>query len=573
MPISATITLRASQHATRVRVDAPLSTPTSVIVQIGETSEVWPAGTYIEIVRLPTTLATVVFVPAANAIVNQMSGTTVLEQGEYARVSLNPNGTWDLHIYKIPVAAVSLSIPTAADSGSGVLTSTGPLTIIGNATQGISTSATNSTFAVSAVNASTNQKGVASFNPTHFSAAAGAVSLSATLGALTNVTAVDAAATDSILTKSAGNWVVATRNAVVGSTSVDAHNDVTLSALSDGDTLMTTSGQFINRKISYLHVQPVASNTWVVNHGLGQQYCTFVAVNNSNAAMTPTTVVFNSSSRLTASFTAPVAGKLVVVGTILPALPPLVVSSFTFSPTSVAPAAVVSFTDTSTNSPTFWEWAFGDGSTSSLKNPTYAYASAGSFTVTLTASNGGGTGSSATATVSVVAPVVSTTTILDFETLGLAAPSTGTPVGTTYLASAGVTFSANAIANHNGTGSGDVSGPPVRAGSYGFVRNNIDSVTGKLGSYTIQFSAGVSYTSITLDWAASSTFQVDVFDRLGNSMSTIGLTGNSNDVPYGTGWQTLNLTALFGDHRIIDRLVLSSPALLRFAIDNLSLTT
>ena len=165
-----------------------------------------------------------------------------------------------------------------------------------------------------------------------------------------------------------------------------------------------------------------------------------------------------------------------------------------------------------------------------------------------------------------------TTIVLDFETLGLAAPSTGTPVGTTYLASAGATFSVNAIANHNGTGSGDVSGPPVRSGSFGFVRNNIDSVTGKLGAYTIQFGAGVSYTDITLIWAASGSFQVQVFDRLGNSMTTVGLTGSSGGIPYGAGWQTLNLTALFGDHRVIDRLVLSSPSVLRFAIDDLSLT-
>lgn len=106
MPIisSVTISLTASQNGTRVRIDVPNPFPPVVNVVVGSSSETWPVGTYIEVVRLPSTLASVSLVPAAGVVLNVMSGTSLLSAGEYARVSLNPDGTWDLHIYKIPVA-------------------------------------------------------------------------------------------------------------------------------------------------------------------------------------------------------------------------------------------------------------------------------------------------------------------------------------------------------------------------------------------------------------------------------------------------------------------------------------
>jgi PKD repeat protein len=48
----------------------------------------------------------------------------------------------------------------------------------------------------------------------------------------------------------------------------------------------------------------------------------------------------------------------------------------------------VSFTDTSTGSPTSWSWNFGDNTAASTaQNPVHTYASAGTYTVTLTATN------------------------------------------------------------------------------------------------------------------------------------------------------------------------------------------
>ncbi|MEA5456674.1 PKD domain-containing protein [Sinomonas sp. JGH33] len=90
------------------------------------------------------------------------------------------------------------------------------------------------------------------------------------------------------------------------------------------------------------------------------------------------------------------------------------VASFAASPTSGVAPLNVSFTDTSTGSPTSWAWAFGDGGTSTAQNPTHSYAAAGTYTAKLTASNAGGS-SSATTTITVTtapppaAPVASFT--------------------------------------------------------------------------------------------------------------------------------------------------------------------
>ncbi|TFV69936.1 PKD domain-containing protein [Blastococcus sp. CT_GayMR19] len=78
-------------------------------------------------------------------------------------------------------------------------------------------------------------------------------------------------------------------------------------------------------------------------------------------------------------------------------------SSFLASPESGTAPLVVSFTDTSTGSPTSWAWAFGDGGTSTVQNPSHTFA-AGTHTVTLTASNASGAGTTASRTITVTPP-------------------------------------------------------------------------------------------------------------------------------------------------------------------------
>ena len=66
------------------------------------------------------------------------------------------------------------------------------------------------------------------------------------------------------------------------------------------------------------------------------------------------------------------------------------VANFIFSPNNPTPGALMTFTDTSTNSPTSWLWNFGDGTTSTAQNPTKSFANAGTYQVSLTATNSAG---------------------------------------------------------------------------------------------------------------------------------------------------------------------------------------
>lgn len=71
-----------------------------------------------------------------------------------------------------------------------------------------------------------------------------------------------------------------------------------------------------------------------------------------------------------------------------PISPP--VADFTSNVTSGTVPLVVNFTDTSTESPTSWDWDFGDGNFSIDQHPTHTYVTAGTYTVSLNATNGGG---------------------------------------------------------------------------------------------------------------------------------------------------------------------------------------
>jgi len=68
------------------------------------------------------------------------------------------------------------------------------------------------------------------------------------------------------------------------------------------------------------------------------------------------------------------------------------VASFTANPTSGTAPLTVTFSDTSTGSPTKWNWTFGDGSlvNASVQNPVHTYLTAGTYTILLNATNAGG---------------------------------------------------------------------------------------------------------------------------------------------------------------------------------------
>ena len=86
------------------------------------------------------------------------------------------------------------------------------------------------------------------------------------------------------------------------------------------------------------------------------------------------------------------------------------VASFTSNVTSGTVPLTVQFNETSTNTPTTWNWSFGDGTpwvnitTATLANATHTFSSAGTYTVNLTAGNSAGSNTSSRSNYIVVNP-------------------------------------------------------------------------------------------------------------------------------------------------------------------------
>lgn len=202
----------------------------------------------------------------------------------------------------------------AANAGTGSVDLGSTVTVNGTATQGIDTSVAGGVFTITAKDATSSQKGVASFDAGHFAVVAGAVSLDASLDDLNNVSGADAAATDSVLTKTASGWEPVSRAGVVGSTSVGDHNDVALTSPADGEALVFDGSNFVNQKVFHVHDEAVAATTWTVTHNIGQKYCNVVIVDGQDEVIIPESIKFDSANQLTVTFNTAVAGKVVVAG-------------------------------------------------------------------------------------------------------------------------------------------------------------------------------------------------------------------------------------------------------------------
>jgi PKD repeat protein len=115
---------------------------------------------------------------------------------------------------------------------------------------------------------------------------------------------------------------------------------------------------------------------------------------------------------------------------------PLLLASFTASPTNGAAPLNVTFTDTSTGTVTNHSWTFGDGGTSTSSSPSHTYTNAGSFNVALTVS--GPAGSSTTNRVNLITVTNGATTAVSIVRpgTGMLYPSTFTNQTITIVATA-----------------------------------------------------------------------------------------------------------------------------------------
>lgn len=242
--------------------------------------------------------------------------------GATLHLRLNAAGALAQDVDGLKIAANSVTndmlvnefISLAGDTGTGSVDLGSTITVSGTTAQGIKTSVAAGEFTITALDASTTQKGVASFDAGHFAVVAGAVSLDASLDDLNNVAGADAAAVDSVLTKGATEWEPVTRAALVGSTSVGDHNDVALTSPVDGQALVYDGSNFVNQKVFHIHDQASAATTWTVTHNLGQKYCNVVIVDDQDEVIIPESIKFDSTNSLTVTFNTAVAGKVVVAG-------------------------------------------------------------------------------------------------------------------------------------------------------------------------------------------------------------------------------------------------------------------
>jgi PKD repeat protein len=133
------------------------------------------------------------------------------------------------------------------------------------------------------------------------------------------------------------------------------------------------------------------------------------------------------------------------------------VANFTASPTTTTTGSNVAFTDSSTGSPTTWQWDFGDLTPLvNAQNPTHAYTAAGTYSVTLTVTNATGNNALTRTNYIVVSsppPVAdfsaSSTTPTTGTTVTFTGTSTGTPTNWAWTFGDGGSIpSGTSIASH-----------------------------------------------------------------------------------------------------------------------------
>lgn len=103
-------TLTAAMNGTRQRLNASTGSPTQVVV--GKTTETWSAGAWVEILCVNSTDG-MTFVPDTGVVLTTFDGANI-QNGEYARASRNPDGSWDLHIKQIKYTNANSNTATTA---------------------------------------------------------------------------------------------------------------------------------------------------------------------------------------------------------------------------------------------------------------------------------------------------------------------------------------------------------------------------------------------------------------------------------------------------------------------------
>lgn len=204
------------------------------------------------------------------------------------------------------------SISFGSGSGTASVSLGGTLTVGGSGA--ISTSATGSTVTVAVAVATDSVLGVASFSSDHFSVAAGAVSLNASLDDLNNVAGADGAAAGSVLVSDGAGWTATGAANFAGTINLGDLKDVATATPTDGHVLVGDGTNWGNQKVYHLHTQSSASTTWTVSHNLGQKYCNVTVVDGSDEVVIPQSITFTDANSLAVTFNTSITGYVVVMG-------------------------------------------------------------------------------------------------------------------------------------------------------------------------------------------------------------------------------------------------------------------
>jgi PKD repeat protein len=209
------------------------------------------------------------------------------------------------------------------------------------------------------------------------------------------------------------------------------------------------------------------------------------------------------------------------------------VANFSANETYGVSPLTVSFTDTSANSPTSWNWDFGDGNTSTERNPTHVYTS-GVYNVTLAVTNYGGDNTTTKTNYIIVNKTLSVITWANPSNITYGTALSGTQLNA--VGSVPGTMTYNPV-------SGTVLGAGTKTLNASFVPTDMINYSNVTAS--VSLTVNKAPTSITWNNPANITYGTALS---GTQLNAIGSTSGSlvyepaSETILGEGTHTLNVT-------------------------------
>ncbi len=171
------------------------------------------------------------------------------------------------------------------------------------------------------------------------------------------------------------------------------------------------------------------------------------------------------------------------------------VVDFTSNVRSGAPTFSVTFTDTTTGTPTAWSWTFGDGGTSIAQHPVHQYTTNGTFDVRLTATNSSGSNSMVKTSWIVSSSIPVITVEPHFPVAWLAPMHPTLASGQTWVVHAPSVADGTLLYYHASYSSGSYASTGLPDGWTG-AQDGYVTITGGVGTIVKTFAPGMGNVSV-----------------------------------------------------------------------------